>query len=130
MLEAAEVERVPSDAVSHLGRHQAQIEAQKARVQEPSIEKACNYKLGDRGEALLGDRANRLAAAASWLLCGRPGGRGGAHEGATSTRLGARRAARQAHPGARRAGERRAAHTRRDSGNAQEGAEASTQSAQ
>ena len=48
MLEAADVERVPNDAVSHLGRHQAQIEAQKARVPEPSIEKACNYNLGER----------------------------------------------------------------------------------
>ena len=48
MLQLANVELVTNDAITHLGRHQAQVEAQKANVAEPDINRACNYELGQR----------------------------------------------------------------------------------
>ena len=48
MLQLAQVELITNDAITHIGRHQSQVEAQKARVPEPDINRACNYNIGER----------------------------------------------------------------------------------
>ena len=48
LFEAAGVEVVTNDAITHFGRHKAQVEATKGRVPDSDIERGCNYKVGAR----------------------------------------------------------------------------------
>lgn len=48
LLTGGGVELHHNDSITHIGRHQSQVEAQKAGVGEREIQRACNYDLTAR----------------------------------------------------------------------------------